>query len=97
MLLPPDKIAQLLRHYGRTRGRPYRPRPTLVAIAGIACLSLRTVMRARLGIMSHRTRRLLSHALGQLCQYSQVGPFAHKDRSPIEDLADIGGWRLPRY
>src|SRR5262245_34071857 len=61
-LLPAEKIAALLRLYGSKEFRGRR-RVLIGAIAAMSNLSRETVYQARRGIMSKRTRLLLSRAI----------------------------------
>jgi hypothetical protein len=64
-LLPAEKIAALLRLYGSKEFRGRR-RVLIGAVAAMANLSRETVYQARRGIMSERTRRLLSRAIAEV-------------------------------
>jgi hypothetical protein len=64
-LLPAEKIAALLRLYGSKDFRGRR-RVLIGAVAAMANLSRETVYQARRGIISERTRALLSRAISSI-------------------------------
>jgi hypothetical protein len=64
-LLPAEKIAALLRLYGSKEFRGRR-RVLMTAVAAMANLSRQTVYLARLGVMSERTRKLLSRTISSI-------------------------------
>src|SRR5262249_47080648 len=64
--LPADKIVALLCSYTPKQCRAHGRRVLISAVAAMANLSRETVYQARRGIMSERTRMLLSRAISSI-------------------------------